>query len=146
MQSNGHKMRFSILFSLSVALILLVKTTDAAWTSTTRTVNGGRRSLVTRKESTFPTFLEHKALQRRSFSSRYFARNDNNNNENDDDWGTDDDDISQQTFLAPKSDEEVERDYVIPIFAIVSLAGLFGTYAYEIIRLWSRGELYLPWS
>ena len=38
-----------------------------------------------------------------------------------------------------------ERDLFIPIFAVVSLLGLFGSYGYEMLRLYSRGELYLPW-
>ena len=42
--------------------------------------------------------------------------------------------------------EGVERDLFIPIFALVSLAGLFGAYGYEMVRLASRGELYLPWN
>lgn len=42
--------------------------------------------------------------------------------------------------------EEGERDLFIPIFAIVSLLGLFGSYGYEMMRLASRGELYLPWN
>ena len=37
-----------------------------------------------------------------------------------------------------------ERDLFIPIFAVVSLLGLFGAYGYEMLRLYSRGELYLP--
>ncbi len=37
-----------------------------------------------------------------------------------------------------------ERDLFIPIFALVSLGGLFGAYGYEMLRLYSRGELYLP--
>jgi hypothetical protein len=37
-----------------------------------------------------------------------------------------------------------ERDLFIPIMAVVSLAGLFGAYGYETLRLASRGELYLP--
>jgi len=39
-----------------------------------------------------------------------------------------------------------DRDLFIPIFAVVSLAGLFGAYGYEMLRLQSRGELYLPWN
>ena len=39
-----------------------------------------------------------------------------------------------------------ERDLFIPIFAVVSLLGLFGSYGYEMMRLASRGELYLPWN
>lgn len=42
--------------------------------------------------------------------------------------------------------ENTERDLFIPIFAIVSLVGLFGAYGYEMLRLYSRGELYLPWN
>ena len=42
--------------------------------------------------------------------------------------------------------DEPERDLFIPIFAIISLAGLFGAYGYEMLRLYSRGELYLPWN
>ena len=41
---------------------------------------------------------------------------------------------------------ETDRDMFIPIFSLVSLAGLFGTYGYEMLRLYSRGELYLPWD
>ena len=40
--------------------------------------------------------------------------------------------------------EPPERDLFIPIMAVVSLAGLFGAYGYETLRLASRGELYLP--
>lgn len=38
-----------------------------------------------------------------------------------------------------------EPDLFIPIFSIVALLGLFGSYGYEMARLASRGELYLPW-
>mmetsp|Transcript_41526 Transcript_41526/g.99507 ORF Transcript_41526/g.99507 Transcript_41526/m.99507 type:complete len:316 (+) Transcript_41526:18-965(+) len=41
--------------------------------------------------------------------------------------------------------QEQERDLFIPVFAVVSLMGLFGSYGYEMLRLYSRGELYLPW-
>ena len=44
------------------------------------------------------------------------------------------------------SNAEPERDIFIPVFAIVSLLGLFGSYGYEMLRLYSRGELYLPWD
>lgn len=49
---------------------------------------------------------------------------------------------SSRTQNAP----EGERDLFIPIFAIVSLLGLFGSYGYEMLRLASQGELYLPWN
>ena len=41
-------------------------------------------------------------------------------------------------------EEGTERDLFIPIFAVVSLVGLFGAYGYEMLRLYSQGELYLP--
>jgi len=42
--------------------------------------------------------------------------------------------------------EEQERDLFIPVFSVVALMGLFGAYGYEMLRLYSRGELYLPWE
>ncbi|VEU44815.1 unnamed protein product [Pseudo-nitzschia multistriata] len=48
------------------------------------------------------------------------------------------------TTNSSSSGEEPERDMFIPIMAVVSLAGLFGAYGYETLRLASRGELYLP--
>jgi len=41
---------------------------------------------------------------------------------------------------------ESERDLFIPVFSLVAIAGLFGSYGYEMLRLYSRGELYLPWD
>ncbi|KAL3901348.1 MAG: hypothetical protein SGARI_006087 [Bacillariaceae sp.] len=53
----------------------------------------------------------------------------------------------QATSATPGSGiPQQERDMFIPIFALVSLAGLFGAYGYEMLRLASRGELYLPWN
>jgi hypothetical protein len=46
----------------------------------------------------------------------------------------------------PSTTDEPERDLIIPIFALVSIIGLFGSYGYEMVRLASRGELYLPWN
>ena len=46
----------------------------------------------------------------------------------------------------PREAETEERDLFIPIFTLVSLAGLFGAYGYEMLRLYLRGELYLPWN
>lgn len=37
-----------------------------------------------------------------------------------------------------------ERDLFIPLFTLASIAGFTGIYAYEMLRLYSRGELYLP--
>lgn len=50
------------------------------------------------------------------------------------------------TKLSSGNYEAEERDLFIPIFALVLLAGLFGSYGYEILRLFSSGELYLPWD
>ena len=52
--------------------------------------------------------------------------------------------VVQTSSSAANDTEPVERDLFIPIFALVSLAGLFGAYGYEMLRLYSRGELYLP--
>mmetsp|Transcript_15943 Transcript_15943/g.20239 ORF Transcript_15943/g.20239 Transcript_15943/m.20239 type:complete len:217 (-) Transcript_15943:279-929(-) len=53
---------------------------------------------------------------------------------------------SPSSFSQGNDGTEVERDLFIPIFAVVSLLGLFGAYGYEMLRLYSRGELYLPWN
>jgi hypothetical protein len=93
---------------------------------------------------------------------------DNNDDDDDDGWGNNDnadENGSSPTATArqgnqPTSNSEErsrvmvtenrsapeERDLFIPIFSIVSLAGLFGSYGYEMLRLYSRGELYLPWD
>ncbi|KAL7529689.1 hypothetical protein ACHAXR_003098 [Thalassiosira sp. AJA248-18] len=39
-----------------------------------------------------------------------------------------------------------EKDLFIPIVTIVSVMGFTGLYGYEMLRLYSRGELYLPWE
>lgn len=54
--------------------------------------------------------------------------------------------LELQKSSAQRRGSETERDLFIPIFSIVSLAGLFGSYGYEMLRLYSRGELYLPWD
>jgi hypothetical protein len=62
----------------------------------------------------------------------------------DDGW---DDGPQQLTpIVPPKVQKEPERDMFIPIFALVSIMGFVGAYAYEMARLASRGELYLPWN
>lgn len=39
-----------------------------------------------------------------------------------------------------------ERDLFIPIVTLVSVIGFTGLYGYDMLRLYSRGELYLPWE
>ena len=53
---------------------------------------------------------------------------------------------SASSNRGPQDNDPPERDLFIPIFALVSLGGLFGSYGYEMLRLYSRGELYLPWD
>ncbi len=87
-----------------------------------------------------------------------------NDNADDDGWGVTKDDSSEKEkeleslraqisekrnapSISPSPSQELadnERDLFIPIFALVSLLGLFGAYGYEMLRLYSRGELYLP--
>jgi hypothetical protein len=87
-----------------------------------------------------------------------------NKDDEDDGWGDDNDDGSSSPATAQKGNQSTsnsgersrvsttkpsapeERDLFIPIFSLVSLAGLFGSYGYEMLRLYSRGELYLPWD
>jgi hypothetical protein len=83
----------------------------------------------------------------------------------DDGWGNDDDSSSSSSSVtAQKGNQPTansgersrasttkpsapeERDLFIPIFSLISLAGLFGSYGYEMLRLYFRGELYLPWD
>lgn len=47
---------------------------------------------------------------------------------------------------SPGMNEEKERDLFIPIFTLVSVIGFTSLYGYEMLRLYSRGELYLPWN
>lgn len=44
------------------------------------------------------------------------------------------------------SNNKEEKDLFIPIFTLVSVIGFTGLYGYEMLRLYSRGELYLPWQ
>jgi hypothetical protein len=43
------------------------------------------------------------------------------------------------------SGDMANRDIFIPIFTLVAVVGFVGLYGYEMLRLYSRGELYLPW-
>jgi hypothetical protein len=46
--------------------------------------------------------------------------------------------------IMKESPPRTERDLFIPIFSLVAIAGLVGSYAWEMLRLYQRGELYLP--
>ena len=83
--------------------------------------------------------------------------NSNNNNDSDDDgWETDPSTVSTTDMqrqpspsvpsMQPVSatDRNDDGDLFIPIFTLVSISGLLGAYGYEMIRLYLRGELYLP--
>lgn len=69
----------------------------------------------------------------------------NAGDEDDDGWG-ELKELQQASRQPSVVEEDRERDMFIPIFAVVSLAGLFGAYGYETLRLASREELYLPWN
>mmetsp|Transcript_14132 Transcript_14132/g.21569 ORF Transcript_14132/g.21569 Transcript_14132/m.21569 type:complete len:109 (-) Transcript_14132:122-448(-) len=69
----------------------------------------------------------------------------NAGDEDDDGWG-ELKELQQESRQPSVVEEDRERDMFIPIFAVVSLAGLFGAYGYETLRLASREELYLPWN
>mmetsp|Transcript_26941 Transcript_26941/g.38649 ORF Transcript_26941/g.38649 Transcript_26941/m.38649 type:complete len:137 (+) Transcript_26941:32-442(+) len=57
-----------------------------------------------------------------------------------------DKDNSTKVYLKGKSEPAKEKDLFIPIFVLVSISGFAGLYLYEILRLYSKGELYLPWN
>ena len=81
-----------------------------------------------------------KTIQQRPFQSKYTLLYLSNDKDDDDDWGV----VVKKEEV--QENEEKERDLFIPIFSIVSLLGLFGAYGYEMLRLYLRGELYLPWN
>uniref|UniRef100_A0A7S2UBS4 Uncharacterized protein n=1 Tax=Attheya septentrionalis TaxID=420275 RepID=A0A7S2UBS4_9STRA len=58
--------------------------------------------------------------------------------------GWDDESSSMEPLPPPVT--EPDRDLFIPIFTLVSLTGLVGAYGYEMARLYSQGQLYLPWE
>ncbi|CAB9519188.1 expressed unknown protein [Seminavis robusta] len=64
--------------------------------------------------------------------------------EEDDGWGDVSDVPEPPQPAAVQSAEEPERDLFIPIFTLVSVVGFGGLYAYETLRLYLNGELYLP--
>ena len=39
-----------------------------------------------------------------------------------------------------------EKDLFIPVVTLISVIGFTSLYGYEMLRLYSRGELYLPWE
>jgi len=39
-----------------------------------------------------------------------------------------------------------EKDVFIPVVTLISVIGFTSLYGYEMLRLYSRGELYLPWE
>ena len=53
---------------------------------------------------------------------------------------------SSSTSTSNANNGSGERDLFIPIVTIVSVIGFTGLYGYEMLRLYSRGELYLPWE
>ena len=57
-----------------------------------------------------------------------------------------DKDNSTKVYLNDKSEPAKEKDLFIPIFVLVSTSGFAGLYLYETLRLYSKGELYLPWN
>lgn len=70
--------------------------------------------------------------------------------DNEDGWGFD---IDEEVLAQLDTDVELnagaakaeESDLFIPIFSLVALAGLVGAYGYEMLRLFLRGKLYLPY-
>ena len=53
---------------------------------------------------------------------------------------------TDSSYASGTDSNATERDLFIPIFTLVAVAGFTGLYGYEMLRLYSRGELYLPWE
>lgn len=150
----------------ATAFLLLLLVVVSSWNN--GVVHGFARLAVTTTSLTLdpwiPGFTNGLTIQR-AMTDESSAKH----NDNDDGWGDGDDDDDDDASLSNKSQlqelqalqqkpqrstltnnnvttEPPERDLFIPIFALVSLAGLFGAYGYEVLRLYSRGELYLPWN
>jgi hypothetical protein len=94
--------------------------------------------------------LTPKKMPVKKATARYLATPED---DEDDGWDTTELDSlrGQRLHIQPRTrptadQQQAERDLFIPIVSLVSLAGLFGTYTYEMLRLYSRGELYLPWE
>ena len=69
----------------------------------------------------------------------------NDDDDDDDGWGNGLP-VETQPLEKRGTTVEPERDLFIPTFAIISIAGLLGSYGYEMLRLQANGELYLPWT
>lgn len=95
---------------------------DDGWDSDTSSVSDGRSS---RNSST----VESEANHNKTLSS-----------------SGDDNKETIDKIIIKKEKGSTETDLFIPIFAIISIVGFSGLYLYETLRLYSKGELYLPWS
>ena len=78
-------------------------------------------------------------------------KDDDDDNEDDTGWGTaklsNNNDEYARVEPNANSNQSTRKegpDLFIPIFALVSIAGFAGLYGYEMIRLYLRGEFYLP--
>lgn len=148
-----HPSLLRIIFSSALILALKIPGADAFMTHSERLTHPHRRS-----------GHRYLGLPSESFpmGSRLLASSSDEDGD-DDGWGVTSSKSDQERELAALqaeraessassnrvrqgSEQPEERDLFIPIFAVVSLAGLFGSYGYEMLRLHSRGELYLPWD
>ena len=92
---------------------------------------------------------------------KLMARNENavgydGDDDADDGWDSGSDNVvakaqppTEQPTTVPQQPKQQSQhlnrdDLFIPIFTLVSISGLLGAYGYEMIRLYIRGELYLP--
>lgn len=86
--------------------------------------------------------------RRRCLPLLYFSKpsNDSAEEEGDDEgWSNRDTGITGNVGLQPTNlQEPKERDLFIPIFSMIAIGGFVSLYGYEMIRLYLRGELYLP--
>ncbi len=113
--------------------------------STLLSALSGLNTIQTRKLVVCPTHLSSSS----SCPTKLYQSPKINNGDKDDNhdgWSDESLETLQYERKESSSSSSTDRDMFIPIFTIVSLAGLLGSYGYEILRLYSRGELYLPWN
>jgi len=86
--------------------------------------------------------------RRRYLPLLYFSKpsDDSTDEEGDDEgWNNRDTGIMGNGRVQPTNlQEPKDRDLFIPIFSLIAIGGFVSLYGYEMIRLYLRGELYLP--
>ena len=154
-------------WSLVALVLVALKTgnnnTVSAWTSTSTKISsrGGqcrpplRLLIKTQPQLKLQVKRQSGPCGNPKFAMTRLASSNDKDNDNDDDgWGDSSDAAKELEALRSSrsaaknsknnNNEPPERDLFIPIFTAVAVVGFGGLYAYETLRLYLNGELYLP--